>query len=83
MNVLCVDGLEQFRLGKLYADAGKPTEAERWFAAAVVSFSEDGAPSHDAYLTWAASYLADASFDRQAYVAAAEYYERLYAVGKK
>jgi tetratricopeptide (TPR) repeat protein len=70
-------GLEQFRLGKLYADQRKAEEAERWYQAAVESFAEEGEAMHAAYLKWAARYLADVNFQREDWSAAEEYLARL------
>ena len=66
-------GLEQFRLGKLYADQRKAEEAERWYRAAVDRFAEEGEAMHVAYLKWAARYLADVNFQREDWSAAEEY----------
>jgi tetratricopeptide (TPR) repeat protein len=72
-----VSGLEQFRLGKLYADQQQTAKAERWYRAAVESFSEEGQASHLAYLKWAARYLADVSYQREDFSAAEEYMSKL------
>jgi len=75
-------GLEQFRLGKLYADQQQAAKAERWYRAAVESFSEGGQSSHLAYLKWAARYLADVSYEREDFSAAEEYMSKLVELDK-
>jgi tetratricopeptide (TPR) repeat protein len=70
-------GLEQFRLGKLYADQRQAEKAERWYRNAVESFTEEGQAMHTAYLKWAARYLADVTFQREEWSAAEEYLARL------
>jgi tetratricopeptide (TPR) repeat protein len=70
-------GTEQFRLGKLYADGENVEQAERWFAAALESFTAEEGSEHEAYVKWAVSYMADASYDREDFVAAEQYYGRL------
>lgn len=70
-------GLEQFRLGKLYADQRKAEEAERWYRAAVDSFTDEGEAMHVAYLKWATRYLADVNFQREDWSVAEEYQARL------
>jgi tetratricopeptide (TPR) repeat protein len=74
------DGLEQFRLGKLYVDAGKADAGEKWFAAALDSMTSEGqdVTKQAAYIAWAAGYLADAAFEREDYIAAADYYTKLF-----
>ncbi len=67
-------GIEQFRVGKLYADQGRTAEAERWYAAAVGSFGEEGSQGAAAYLRWAARYLAEASAQRDDLGEAERYY---------
>lgn len=70
-------GLDQFRLGKLYADQRQADKAERWYRAAVESFTEEGQAMHVAYLKWAARFLADVNFRREDWSAAEEYLARL------
>ena len=70
-------GLEQFRLGKLYADQQQADKAERWYRAAIESFTEEDQAMHVAYLKWAARYLADVSYQREDWSAAEEYLARL------
>jgi tetratricopeptide (TPR) repeat protein len=70
-------GLEQFRLGKLYADQRQAEKAERWYRQAVESFTEEGQAMHVAYLKWAARYLADVTFQREDWSDAEQYLARL------
>jgi len=75
-------GLEQFRLGKLYADQRQSAKAERWYRAAVESFSEEGGSTHLAYLKWATRYLADLTFASDDFSDAEEYLSRLVELDK-
>ena len=71
------DPLEQFRLGKLYADQQKGEQAERWYAASLKSLRPATGGTSPAYVLWAARYMADATFARGDYTEAEGYLARL------
>ena len=73
------DAVDRFRLGKLYADQQRATEAERWYAAAVPGLEQSGSA---AYLLWASRYLAEALFAREEYTDAEPYLARLASTDK-
>jgi hypothetical protein len=75
-------GLEQFRLGKLYADQRNSAEAEQWYRAAVASFSAEEETAHLPYLKWASRYLADVTYRREEFVDAEEHLARLTELDK-
>jgi len=69
-----VTGLDQFRLGKLYADLGRTEPATRWYTAAIESFRKAGDTTHGAYVRWASRYLAAPAYARGEFETAARYY---------
>lgn len=65
--------LDQFRLGKLYADLERAEEAARWYARSVEGLSGEESKSHAVYLQWAAGYLSDHAAERGDFAAAQRY----------
>lgn len=79
---LPTSGVESFRLGKLYADQEKTTEAEEWYGKAVELLTAEGAPGAKPYVNWAASYLAEQAMARQDTEAAVRWYTVLSESGE-
>jgi tetratricopeptide (TPR) repeat protein len=60
-----VQPLEQFRLGKLYADQQRDRLAQPWYESAVVQFVAQDGGGQKAYLEWAARWLAKRAMEQQ------------------
>ncbi len=54
--------LERFRVGKLYADQGRTSEAATWYREALAGLEKD--ESYPAYQDWIRRFLFGAAFDR-------------------
>lgn len=66
-------GIDQFRLGKLYADRDDDEHATEWFARSLDSLTADDTTSSSAYVPWAARYLADRAMARDDLAQAEKY----------
>jgi len=64
--------VEQFRLGKLYADLNKDRSASPWFEKCVDGFAASAVPAHRPYLEWAARWLGNRAIDEERFEAAAK-----------
>ena len=69
--------VEQFRLGKLYADQKKQREAATWFDRAVDGFEASGDTVFAPYFEWAARWLGNHAMDEERYEAAAKHFGRV------
>jgi len=64
--------VEQFRLGKLYADRARAADAERWFEKAVDGLAMSGNATHRPYLDWAARWLGKRAIEDELFETAAK-----------
>ena len=71
------NGIDRFRLAKLYDDQGRADEAARWYGEAIESFETEGGDAAAPYLAWALRYLADRTWEAGDYGAAAAHLARL------
>lgn len=71
--------VEQFRLGKLYADQDKHHEATPWFEKAVDGFEASGETAFRPYLEWGARWLGTRAMGEERYEAAAKQLGRVSA----
>lgn len=69
--------LDQFRLGKLYADLERVGPAITWYGRAVDSMVAAESERYAAYLQWAARYLADRHVEKEDFAKAQFYLELL------
>ncbi len=69
--------VEQFRLGKLYADQPNDRVATPWFEKALDGFEASGDATHRPYLEWGARWLAQRAMSEERYEAAARQLRRL------
>jgi tetratricopeptide (TPR) repeat protein len=73
------DGLDLFRLAKLYADQGKADRSSQTYRKAIDALTPDAA-RYPTYLRWARRYLAEAAMNHSQWDAAAEEYAAIVAL---
>ncbi|HKQ59871.1 MAG TPA: hypothetical protein VJS92_01225 [Candidatus Polarisedimenticolaceae bacterium] len=76
-----VAGVDQFRLGKLYADQERPEEALAAYDAALTAFAAEPDPPRP-YVKWAARYVAERAYAAKDWERAAHGYSQLLAEGQ-
>jgi len=69
--------VEQFRLGKLYADQKRDRDAQAWFEKAVDGFEAGGDAGYQAYFEWGARWLGNRAMTEERYEDAAKQFTRL------
>lgn len=75
-------GIDQFRVGKLYADQEDDDRAAEWYARSLESLSAGEAESGSAYARWAADYLAKRAMAREDFGEAEKYRTLLIDTGE-
>lgn len=73
--------IEQFRLGKLYADQGDEAGTARWFAEATEGFAASSENRFGTYLQWSTRWLGQRAIDDERYEQAAKYFTHVAAAG--
>ena len=74
--------VEQFRLGKLYADQTRDLDAAPWFEKAVDGFSSSTTAAHRMYLQWAARWLGDRAVKDERFEEAAKQFTHVCVAGQ-
>ncbi len=74
------NGLDSFRLGKLYADQGRKDAATEWYGRALDRFAAEGS-EYPGYTRWARRWLAQEAFARADYAEAERQYAGLAQAG--
>jgi tetratricopeptide (TPR) repeat protein len=71
--------VEQFRLGKLYADRAGVADAERWFEKAVDGLAASANAAHRPYLEFAARWLGARAIEEERFETAAKHFNHVCA----
>jgi tetratricopeptide (TPR) repeat protein len=72
--------IDQFRIGKLYADQGRKDKAAEWYGRALGGFAATGATA-PGYVRWARRWLGQEAFQAGKFADAEEHYEGLASAG--